>query len=63
MELDIDFDRLRDDLKSYFGTASFYYPPAMMDLIDVDWCRDIELLDLIKNTPYDLSDYVNDKSI
>ena len=63
MEIDIDFDCLREDLKSYFGTASFYFPPAMMDLIDVDSCSDMELLNLIKNTPYNLDDYINDKSL
>lgn len=32
---EFDYDKLRNDLISYFGTATFYNPTAYVDLIEV----------------------------
>ena len=47
---DIDFDSLRNDLKDYFGSATPFIPFAYSDVVNVDLCTDIDLLNLINQT-------------
>lgn len=58
---DIDFDSLRDDLRDYFGSATPYFPFAMVDVINVDSCSDLELLNIINQTNLNIMDYVHTK--
>jgi len=47
MEYEIDVDRLRRDMKDYFGTAMFSgFPMAVMDLSRVERMSDRELVEL-----------------
>ena len=63
MEDSIDIERLREDLISYFGTASFYNKPAMMDLIEVEKGSDSKIIDIAVRNGFDLKRYeVEDES-
>ncbi len=55
---DIDFARLRDDLRDYFGTAVSSFPMAMADVVNVDTASNIELLNIINQTSLNILDYV-----
>ncbi len=55
---DIDFDRLRDDLIDYFGSATSFYSKAWADVINVDSCTDMELLNLIDQSNLDIDNYI-----
>lgn len=57
--MDIDFDRLRDDLIDYFGSALPIYPVSMMDLIEVENASDEELIQIALNNGFDLDNYKN----
>ena len=52
----IDFERLREDLIDYFGTAMMQFPMAMMDLSKVEnaSCEELimikEIIDKLKTT-------------
>lgn len=52
------YERLREDLMDYYGTAMYSGSPmAMMELIDVDSATNSELLKLAKDAWFDLDDY------
>ncbi len=57
MEGNFDYDLLRDDLISYFGTAMYYNPLAQMDLIIVGSCSDNELINVAARNNFDLRRY------
>jgi len=57
INMKIDIERLRQDLMTYFGTASFYNPPAMMDLIDVEKASDEKVIELAIQNGFDLKRY------
>ncbi len=55
----IDTEKLREDLKDYFGTAMFNASPlAMFDLSKVERASDAELLDIANKNGVDLNKYV-----
>lgn len=56
--MEIDIERLRDDLIDYFGTASFYNKMAMMDLIKVKEASDEELIQIAQKNGFDLKKYI-----
>lgn len=58
----IDVDDLRRDLVNYFGTASFYNPVAMMDVIDVERASDEEVVEIALRNGFDLSKYEVEES-
>ncbi len=57
----IDIEKLRNDLINYFGTASFYNPTAMMDLIEIEKVSDEKVINIAIQNGFDLSRYQIDK--
>lgn len=55
--MEIDIDKLRNDLVDYFGTAMQYNPVAMMELIKVENASDEELINIALKNGFDLSEY------
>ncbi len=59
MEYEIDVNRLRRDMKDYYGTAMFNgFPMAVMDLSEVERMSDRELVELAQKNGVDLRKYV-----
>ena len=56
--MNIDIERLREDLINYFGTALSYNPIAMMDLIKVENASDVEIIKIAENNNFDLNQYI-----
>jgi len=57
MEINIDIDSLREDLKNYYGTAMQYNPAAMMDLIKAEQGSDEEIVKIARDNHFNLHDY------
>lgn len=57
----IDYDRLREDLIDYFGTAMIYNPMAVIELSDVENASDYKLEQIAIKNGFDLSDYEKQK--
>lgn len=55
--MNIDIEKLRDDLKDYFGSATPIYPIAYVDVIKVQNAIPNELVNIAINNGFDLSDY------
>ena len=59
MEYEIDVNRLRRDMKDYYGTAMFNgFPMAVMDLSRVESMSDQELVELAHKNGVDLRKYI-----
>ena len=59
MEVEIDIDRLRRDIKDYYGTAMFNASPmAVLDLSRVERASDMEIVEMAQKNGVDLSDYI-----
>ena len=59
MEYRIDVDRLRRDMKEYYGTAMFNgFPMAVMDLSKVERLSDSELVELAQKNGVNLKKYI-----
>ena len=59
MEVEIDIDRLRRDMKDYYGTAMFSATPmAMMDLSRIERASDMEIVEEAQKNGLDLTDYI-----
>ena len=59
MELEIDVDRLRRDLKDYYGTAMFNSSPlAVMELSKVERASDHEIVEMARENGVDLRKYI-----
>ena len=55
----IDFERLRSDLRDYYGTAMFSgFPMAVMDLSKVERASDEDLLRIADKEGYNLTKYI-----
>lgn len=55
----IDIEKLRKDLKDYFGTAMFGGSPlAMMDLVQVEKAAAAELVEIAERNGFDISKYI-----
>ena len=64
MDVEIDIEQLRRDLIDYFGTASQYFPVAIMDISRVENASPEELINIAINNGFDINDYiVNDYSL
>ena len=46
MKVEIDIEKLRDDLIDYYGTAMSFHPMAMMDLSKVKNADPDELIEI-----------------
>ena len=58
MEYEIDVDRLRRDLKDYYGTAMFSASPmAVLDLSRIERASDLEIIEEARRIGVDLSNY------
>ena len=57
----MDYERLREDLKDYFGTAMKYNPMAVIELSEVESATNQKLLEIACKNGFDLSDYENNK--
>ena len=55
--MNIDYERLREDLINYFGTAMVLFPVAVMDVIKVENASHSELLQIASQNGFDLSNY------
>ena len=55
--MDINFDKLREDLIDYFGTAMGAFPIAVMNVAEVETATDRELIRIATQNGFDLSDY------
>lgn len=59
MYVEIDIERLRNDLKDYYGTAMFAgFSIAMMDLSTVEQASDEVLVKMAEKAKIDLRKYV-----
>lgn len=55
--VDYDFNKLRKDLVSYFGTASNFFPSAQQDIVNVNNGTPEEVLEIAKYNRIDLEKY------
>ena len=60
--MNIDYERLREDLKDYFGSATVIMPVAIMDVIRVENASEDELVQIAKQNGFDLSNYESYKT-
>ena len=55
--MNIDYEKLREDLVDYFGSAIGIFSVAIMDVIKVENATHDELLEIAKQNKFDLSNY------
>ena len=55
--MNIDYERLREDLMDHFGTAMVLFPVAIMDVIKVVNASNDELIEIANQNSFDLSKY------
>lgn len=60
--MNIDYEKLRQDLMDYFGSAMGIFPVAVMDVIRVENATCDELLEIANQNGFDLSKYENYKT-
>lgn len=56
--MDIDYEKLRNDLKDYFGTAMISNPMAIINLSDVSRASEEELIKIAYQNGFDINDYI-----
>ena len=59
--MNIDFEKLREDLKDYYGTAMSFMPMAVVELSQVERDSNQKLIELALKNNFDLSDYETQK--
>lgn len=59
---EIDYERLRNDLIDYFGTAMTYYPVAVIELSEVERATDSKLEQIAIQIGFNLNNYIKQKS-
>ncbi len=57
-DMEIDYDKLREDLIDYFGSASQYIAIAESSLVYVSYCNDDELVDIALANNFNLNNYI-----
>lgn len=55
--MDVNFDKLREDLIDYFGSAMGMFSVAMMDVSNVERASEQELIKCAKQNGFDLRQY------
>lgn len=60
--MNIDYEKLRQDLVDYFGSAMVFFPVAVMDVVRIENASDEELLQVANQNGFDLSKYELDKT-
>ena len=59
MDYEYDYEKLRSDLKDYYGTAMFVgFGAAMMDMSKIDKASDEEILRIAKKEKMNLCKYM-----
>lgn len=59
MNQEIDYKKLRRDLKDHYGTAMFAgFGAAMMDLSKIENASDNELIEMAKKEKFNLCNYM-----
>ena len=56
--MNIDIERLRQDLIDYFGSATPIFPVAIMDVILVENADVYKLIEIAKSNGFNLDDYI-----
>lgn len=59
--MNINYEKLREDLKDYFGTAIKFMPMAIMELSKVESASNEELINIALKNGFDLNNYTNHK--
>ena len=54
-------EKLREDLKDYYGTAMSFMPMAVVELSQVERASNQKLIELALKNNFDLSDYETQK--
>ena len=56
---EIDFERLREDLVDYFGSAMFNgFPMAVVDVTQVETASNEQLIQIAQANGFDLNNYI-----
>ena len=55
--MNIDYEKLREDLIDYFGSAMPMFPVAVMDVIRIENASNDELVQIAHENGFDLSNY------
>lgn len=56
---EIDFERLREDLVDYFGSAMFNgFPMAVVDVTQVETASTEQLIQIAQANGFDLNNYI-----
>ena len=53
----IDFKKLRYDLKIYYGSAIIVTPIDIMNVIEIERCSNERLIEIALKNKFDLEDY------
>ena len=59
--MNIDYEKLRQDLIDYFGSAMGLFQVAVMDVTIVENASNAELLEIANKNGFDLRDYEIEK--
>ena len=55
--MNIDYEKLKEDLIDYFGSAMGLFPMSIVDITRVENASNSELLQIARQNGFDLSDY------
>ena len=55
--MNIDYEKLREDLINYFGSAIAFFSVATMDVIRVENASEYELIQIAEQNGFNLSEY------
>lgn len=55
--MNIDYEKLREDLMDYFGSAMGLFPVAVMDVIRIENASNDELVQIARENGFDLNNY------
>jgi len=59
--MNIDYEKLRQDLIDYFGSAMGIFPIAIIDVVSVENASNSELLEIANQNGFDLNKYEHGK--
>ena len=59
--MNIDYEKLRQDLIDYFGSAMGFFQVAVMDVVRVENATEYELLEIARQNGFDLTKYSKSK--
>lgn len=57
-QINIDIERLRQDLIGYFGSATTIFPMVIMDVIEVENADYYKLIEIANSNGFDLNNYI-----